>query len=100
MLILFLIFKQTNIRGAYLNKWHNINFVIGMIFALIILSIAQMENYYDLKGLFITKVISLFIMFFILSINIYRQHRIIKINNENNSIIPENVNQKLLSNVV
>jgi hypothetical protein len=89
LLVTFLCLKHPNnsIRGAFANTWHNINFVIALSFALIVLCIAQTENYYQLKGLFLTKFIAFILMVFILLYNIHKQN---KINKQNTQIIENN----------
>jgi hypothetical protein len=91
LLITFICLRNGNICGAYNNEWHNINFIISMIFSLIILCIAQVENYYQLTGLFLTKFIAFIMMNFILFYNIYKQNKISKNLVITNSEIKENL---------
>jgi hypothetical protein len=97
LLIWFLCMKQSNFFGAYKNNWHNINFVISLIFALIILCIAQVENFYQLNGLFITKIIAFISMISILMYNIYRQNKIKKSNESNEIIDNRDIQENLLT---
>ena len=97
LLIAFICLKHpdSNKRGAFMNTWHNINFAIALSFSLLILCIAQIENYYSLEGLFLTKFITFVLMIFILMNNIYKQNKINKLEIR----APENieVRQTLLS---